>query len=78
MKSPNKNPLQENISFDDQNHFPLIKKSMSVFNYLLVAALLIVWLLGYIVFNFGPMIHVLFLLALIIMIFTLYKENKKS
>gem|GEM_PF-3777457 len=51
---------------------------MNIVYYCLVGALFLLWFLGYIIFSVGAAIHLLFLLAVIILIITLYRENKKS
>jgi len=49
---------------------------MNIFWYSLVGILLLVWFLGFIVFGAGIIIHFVFLLAVIVLIYVLYKENK--
>ena len=56
----------------------LINGVMNKLYYFLAALLFLLWFLGYIIFSVGAAIHFIFLFAVIILIFTLYRENKKK
>jgi hypothetical protein len=50
---------------------------MNKWIYFLVGFLLIIWTIGFFVFDFGVFIHILFVMALFIMLFEVIREENK-
>jgi hypothetical protein len=50
---------------------------MNKWIYFLVGFLLIIWVIGFFIYDFGVFIHILFVMALFIMLFEVIREENK-
>ena len=49
---------------------------MKLLFYLLAGVFLVLWFLGYIIYSWGPGVHLFFILAVAILVAVLYQDNK--
>lgn len=50
---------------------------MKDFTYLIVALLLVFWITGFLILELGSFIHVVFIIALAIIIFKIFREHNQ-